>query len=255
MIMNILAIVNNKGGVGKTTTAQHIGAAVATFTDSKTLLIDLDPQASLTKSLGARLQPSQPTIGSCLLDKATISQACIKYKNSNIDLLPASLDLLQDEESIKNRMDFPFTLKRILEKSQQPYDFVIIDCPPALSALTKIALTACHRYYVPLQAEYFSYEGLREFIHYANQITMLNPQIELGGVFATRFNPRTKKKFSKELIESVKKQLQGKFLKTYIRENIALSEAQAQGQHIFEYDRTAHGAQDYYNLTKEIILR
>jgi chromosome partitioning protein len=253
--MNIFTIINNKGGVGKSTAAQNIGAAIAKFTDSKTLLIDLDPQASLTKSFGINLQSGQPTVGSFILGKSTIEQTAITYKKSNIDILPASSALVQEQEKIKNNSKFPFSLIRALEKvqSKKQYQFIVIDCPPSTSALTDIALIACQRYYVPLQAEYFSYEGLRELVNYANQIASLNPGIKLGGVFANRFNPNAKNNFSREIIERVKDQLEDKFLKTYIRENIAISIAQANFMPIFDYDIKSNGDQDYYNLTKEII--
>jgi chromosome partitioning protein len=258
--MHILSVINNKGGVGKTTAVQNIGAAIATFTNRNVLLVDLDPQGSLTKSFGIELGENQLTSASFILGKSDIEQTAVNYKESNIDILPTSNSLIQDQEKIKKDSQFPYTLIRALEKDQKKvkskkYDFVIIDCPPAISALTDIALVASDRYYVPLQPEYFSYEGLREFISYANQIVSFNPKLKLGGVFASRFNPHTKKKFSKEIIQRVEEQLEDKFLKTYIRENIALSEAQAQGKHIFDYDRKARGAEDYYKLAEEILTR
>jgi chromosome partitioning protein len=255
--MNILAIANNKGGVGKTTSTQNIGAAIGTFTNRKVLLIDLDPQANLSKSFGIYLPLGQSHIGSFLLGKRTIQESVITYKGSNIDILPASIELVEEEDTLRRDVRFPFNLIKALEKNEAKkiYDFVVIDCPPALSTFTKIALVACDRYYVPLQAEFFSYEGLREFVNYARKISAINERIQLGGVFASRFNPNTKNKFNKDLVEAVKNQLKEKFLETYIRENVSLSKAQAKGQHIFEYDKDSHGAKDYYNLTKEIIVR
>lgn len=255
--MNIIAIANNKGGVGKTTSAQNIGAAIGAFSNSKVLLVDLDPQANLSKSLGIYLEPGEAHIGSFLLAKSSLKNTVITYKESNIDILPASIDLVDDEDNLKKDPLYPFNLIKRLENNQEEkkYNFVVIDCPPTLSTLTTIALVACERYYVPLQAEYFSYEGLRNFINYAYKIVEINPNIQLGGVFASRFNPHIKKNISKILIQTAREQLKDKFLQTYIRENIALSEAQAKGQHIFDYDKNSHGAQDYYNLTKEIILK
>jgi len=246
--MNILAIANNKGGVGKTTSAQNIEAAIGTFSNSKTLLIDLDPQANLSKSFGIYLQPDEMHVGHFLLGKIALDKAVISYKESNIDILPASVALTECEDDLRKDSKFPFNIVNALEKSldKQKYNFVVIDCPPTLSTLTNIALVACDRYYVPLQAEFFSYEGLREFISYAHKISAINDRIQLGGVFASRFNPYNKNKFNKDLIEAVQGQLQDKFLKTYIRENVALSKAQAKGEHIFDYDKNSHGALDYY---------
>ena len=255
--VRVITIVNNKGGVGKTTTVQNIGAALATFTagQKKVLLIDLDPQGSLTKSFGIRLKANALTSGSFVLRTVPLEQATIPYNKSNIDILPASPSLLNDEERIRAAAGFPFNLKQALEEDKQQYGFIVIDCPPALSALTQIALIACDRYYIPLQAEYLSYEGLIEFIHYANEMTKISHSVEIGGVFATRFNPKAKKKFSKALIEDVGQQLGDKFLSTYIRENGDLYKAQAQGKHIFDYNKASNGAMDYYNLTKEIITK
>ncbi len=254
--MNILAIANNKGGVGKTTSTQNIGAAIGVYSESKTLLVDLDPQANLSKSFGFYLQPGQAHVGNFLLGKSSFEDTIINYNKTNIDILPASMELIQEEDNLKRAPQFPFNLIRALEQNsgKKQYDYVVIDCPPMLSTFTTIGLVACQRYYVPIQAEFFSYEGLREFINYAYKIASINNQLQLGGVFASRFNPHMKKNFSKGLIQVVKEQLNDKFLNTYIRENIALSEAQAKGKHIFEYDVKSHGAKDYYELTKEIIL-
>lgn len=253
--MDTIAIVNNKGGVGKTTTAQNVGAAIAVFSHGKkVLVVDLDPQGSLTKAFGIRLKGTEKISSDFILGKAMLEQVFINYNSSNIDVLPASSRLLSDEEVIKVSPKFPFNLKIALERVSKQYDFVVIDCPPALSALTKVALIACNKYYIPLQPEYLSYEGLREFIHYANEVSQINPRVELGGVFATRFNPKANKKFSRTLVDSVNQQLGEKFLNTYIRENGDLYKAQAQGKHIFDYNKSSKGAIDYYNLTKEIIV-
>lgn len=251
--MHIIAIANNKGGVGKTTSAQNIGAAIATFANKKTLLIDLDPQASLSKSFGIYLDPHKAYSGTFLLGKCSLEDAIINYNKSNLNILPTSMELVKDKEEIKKTNNFPFNLLHNLEKYKTNYDFVIIDCPPGVGTLTTIALTACYRYYVPLQAEYFSYEGVRDFITYTGKIASINKSLKLGGVFATRFNPNSKKNFSRNLVQAVKEQLGNRFLQTYIRDNIALSEAQAKKMHIFDYDKKSNGAIDYYNLTKEIL--
>lgn len=254
--MNIIVIANNKGGVGKTTAAQNIGAAIATFANKKTLLIDLDPQANLSKSFSIYLKSGQANGGSFLSNKTTFDESVITYKEGNIDILPSSIELVDEEDRLRQDRLFPANLSNALTKRVDPdkYDFVVIDCPPTLSTFTKMALVACDRYYIPLQAEFFSYEGLREFVNYVRKISSLNQRIQLGGVFANRFNPYTRNKFNKDLVNVVSTQLKDKFMKTYIRENVALSKAQARGEHIFEYDKNSRGAKDYYTLTKEIIL-
>ncbi|MFN8353863.1 MAG: ParA family protein [Spirosomataceae bacterium] len=249
--MKIITIVNNKGGVGKTTSAQNIAAGLALFGNSKVLAIDLDAQASLTKSCGIQHESIQYNSGAFILGEKPFGD--IVKKSNNFDILPASADLATKEDTIKSAPIFPFNLKIALEKIKGSYDFVIIDCPPALSGMTRIALVACDAYFVPLQAEFLSYEGLRNFLQYASEIKQISPNSTLGGVFATRYNPRIRKKISNALIEAAKSQLNGNFMGTYIRDNIALSEAQSQGIAIFDYAPDSNGAMDYYNLTKEIL--
>ncbi|MCP3659681.1 MAG: ParA family protein [Bacteroidetes bacterium] len=250
--MFIFTVINNKGGVGKTTSAQNLGGALSKYSKAKTLIIDLDPQSSLTK--GFRISENERQVGDFLLNKVDIESIKFKY-DDYLDILPSSFDLLNQEQMIANSPAFPFNLKSNLSKIKDAYNFVIIDCPPALSSLTRIALMACDFYLIPTQAEYFSYEGLRSLINFTNQLSAVNPSMKLGGVFATRFNPNIKKRFSQEIITSIKEQLKDKFLKTYIRENIALTESQAKGKHIFDYNDSSNGAKDYHSLAKELLAK
>jgi chromosome partitioning protein len=250
--MKVLAIFNNKGGVGKTTSAQNIGAALAVFAQQRVLLIDADQQASLSLAFGIRLKERQPHLANFILQEASLEQTRVKYKDSLIDIIPSCLDLRKYDKKIEANKNFPFNLKQMLVQVRHHYDYVVIDCPPSISTFTQIALIACDKYYIPLQAEYFSYEGLRNFATYIDELKIIGPHIELGGIFANRFNPKAKKNFSKEIIRNVKEQLGNKILNSNIRENNALMSAQAQGVHIFDYDRKSNGAQDYYSLTKEI---
>jgi chromosome partitioning protein len=252
LIMKIISIFNNKGGVGKTTSAQNIGAGLAIFADQRILIIDADQQANLTLSFGIRLTNSQPNIANFILQDSTLEETRINYNKSNIDILPASPEIRKYNKQLDASRNFPFNLKQVLDKIHDKYDFVIIDCPPSISTFTQMALVASHKYYIPLQAEYFSYEGLRNFAIYIDELKQVAPNLELGGIFATRFNPKTNKKLNKEIIKSVRENLGNKILNTHIRENIALTAAQAKGMHIFEYDKQSNGAKDYHTLTKEI---
>jgi chromosome partitioning protein len=249
----IISVVNNKGGVGKTTSTQNIGAALQKFAGAKVLFIDLDGQASLTRCFG--IQDSQ--VGSnnagTFIARDDLAIDMIAKKTEVGDLLPSSSELNHKEDYIKASPLFPFNLKIRLEKYKSQYDYILIDCPPTLSAMTRIALVACDMYLVPLQAEFLSYEGLRNFLNYSKEIQMISPQTQLGGVFATRYNPRINKKLSNDLIEATKQQLGDKFFSTYIRDNISISEAQANGQDIFNYAPESNGAKDYYSLTKELL--
>lgn len=248
--MKTIAIVNNKGGVGKTTSTQNIGAALSKA-GKKVLLIDLDAQASLSKSFG--LNADNPCKGSAaFILGENPPEDCIVFLTETLAIMPTKNELLSKEETIKSSPVFPFNLKLALEKLQAAFDYVLIDCPPALSGLTKIALVSCDFYFVPLQAEFLSYEGLRNFLQFSNEISLISPKVQLGGVFATRYNPKIRKRLSQDLINNAMQQLGEKFLQTYIRDNIALSEAQAMGEHIFDYAPKSNGASDYEQLTREI---
>lgn len=261
--MRVISIFNNKGGVGKTTSAQNIGATLALYADQKTLLIDLDQQANLTMGLGIDSKNLLHNSANFILGESSLEETRLRYQESSLDILPASSELRRREASIKTK-SYPTNLRNALAKIRTQYDFVVIDCPPAISPFSDIALVACDQYYVPLQAEYFSYEGLRnlaEYIddlqqdpHVRGKIPSLN--LDLGGIFAVGFNPHANKNFNKFIINSVKKQLGSKVLSSYIRPSIALSEAQARGVHIFDYERQykrgRKAAEDYHSLTKEI---
>ena len=261
--MNVITIFNNKGGVGKTTSAQNIGAALALFADQRTLIIDLDQQANLTMGFGIKLEDVHNNVADFILGEASLEATKINYKDTTIDILPASSKLRKQASKIRAK-DYPNSLGRALDKISSQYDYVVIDCPPAISAFSDVALIASDQYYVPLQAEYFSYEGLRNLAGYMEELRQ-DPQIkakvpdlrlELGGVFAVGFNPNAKKNLNKAIIQSVKEQLGDQVLSTYIRTNVALSEAQAKGMHIFDYQhyykRGRKAAEDYHILTEEI---
>ncbi|SEI97564.1 chromosome partitioning protein [Dyadobacter sp. SG02] len=251
--MKIISIVNNKGGVGKTTSAQSIAAGLSKFANARVLVIDLDAQASLTKSFGIHHAGLKKDSGSFITGEYEFDE--IVKRVGDIDVLPGSAEMIHREDTIKSAPVFPFNLKIALEKVKDRYDFVIIDCPPALYGNTRLALVSCHQYYVPLQAEFLSYEGLRNFLVYSAEIKKISPSTNLGGVFATRYNPKIRKKISHELIMATREQLGEVFMEAYIRDNIALSEAQASGTTIFEYAPHSNGAEDYYKLTKEILER
>jgi chromosome partitioning protein len=250
--MKVISIFNNKGGVGKTTSAQNIGAGLALFANQRVLIIDADQQANLTLSFGIRLTSDQFNVANCILQESTFAETRIKYKDSNIDILPASYDIRKCNKKIEDSKSYPFNIHKVLEKIHDQYDFVIIDCPPAISTFTQMALVASHQYYIPLQVEYFSYEGLRNFAIYIDELKQIAPHLELGGIFATRFNPKKKNTLKKEIMNTVRETLGNKILNTYIRENISLTSAQSNGVHIFEYDKQSNGAKDYHRLTKEI---
>ncbi len=251
--MKVIALINNKGGVGKTTSTQNIGAGLAKFANARVLLIDLDSQANLTKCYGINPDILSKTSGSFIAGESTFAETVMKTEF--VHLLPANKNLTTKEDTIKANGTFPFVLKIQLEKIKDQYDFVLIDCPPALGGFTRSAIVSCDAYFVPFQVEFLSYEGLRNLLDFANEIKQISPNVSLGGVFATRFNPNTRKRISNDLVDSTREQLQENFMITNIRDNVSIQEAQAQGVDVFSYAPDSNGAQDYYELTKEIISR
>lgn len=167
--MKVITIFNNKGGVGKTTSAQNIGAALALFAEQKTLIIDLDQQANLTMGFGIKIENKHKNAASFILGETSLEQTRVKYKDSAIDILPPSFELRKQEERIKIK-GYPTNLSKALNKISTQYDYVVIDSPPAISTFSDVALVACDQYYVPLQAEYFSYEGLRNLAGYIDEL-------------------------------------------------------------------------------------
>lgn len=263
--MRVITIFNNKGGVGKTTSTQNIGAALALFANQRVLVIDLDHQANLTMGFGIQPREVSKNSATFLLGEATLEETRIKYKDSTLDILPASPKLRKQLESIETKAKgYPTNLRKALAKISDQYDFVIIDCPPTISSISDVALVACDQYYVPLQPQYYSYEGLRNLAEYVNELRhdayvqekVPGLRIELGGVFAVGFNPNANINLNKVIIDSVKEQLGAKVLDTYIRTSVALSEAQAKGLHIFDYEneyrRGRKAAKDYHTLAEEI---
>lgn len=250
--MKTLSFVNNKGGVGKTTSTQNVGAALYRFTKSRILFIDLDAQANLTRCFGyGNLEYFNADSGSVILGDKTFEEVVVSVGVG--DLLPSSMGFSVAEDRIRSSPIFPFNLKFAIDKVSHLYDFVLIDCPPNLGTSARIALIASNFYFVPLQAEFLCYEGLKNFLNFAKELSLISPYLELGGVFATRYNPKSRKHLSVELVKATQKQLKEYFFDTYIRENIAISEAQSYGEDIFLYSPHCNGAVDYLKLTNELI--
>jgi len=242
----IYAVSNHKGGVGKTTSAINIGAALATR-KKRVLLIDLDPQANLTQSLG--IKDSQLTIYDNLKGEKLISP--IEYKN-NLYVLPSSLDLSAAEIELSSEPGREYILKEFLSKLDNKYDYILIDCPPSLGLLTINALTAANFVIIPMQAEYLPLRGLAKLNEVINKIkTRLNTGLEIGCVFLTQYDAR--KILNRDVAESVSEFFGKKFLKNKISNNVTLAEAPSQGKDIFSYNRNCKGAEDYMSLTQEIL--
>ena len=246
--MKTIAILNHKGGTGKTTSALNIGAGLARL-KKKTLLIDLDPQTNLTEGLGVR--DAKVSVYNSLRDGVDLPiQPISKY----LDLVPSSLDLVGAELELVSQMARESILKKLLKKVKEQYDYIIIDCPPALGMLTINALVPSDTVLIPLEAEFYSYRGIDRMVNIISEVrTHYNENLTIGGVFITKCNP--KRLLTEHITESVKKHFGDKLLNTKIRINVALAEAPVHGQDIFAYAPNSNGAADYENLVKEIVTK
>jgi chromosome partitioning protein len=246
--MKIIAISNNKGGVGKTTSAVNIAAALQIL-DQRVLVIDMDHQAQTTYHFGVDPKKLKHSIYDVL--KGDIAYKDILYDRSGLHILPSSTDL--------KGIDFlPIPAKEFLLKeamsSLDGYDFVLIDCPPSLGVLTLNAHTFAHEILVPLQVQFLPFHGMYHLFEAVEQVKKrLNKHLEITGIIGTMYN--ASKSINREVIQETKKRLPGKLFNTLIRENVSLQEAPSWGQTIFEYKPESHGANDYMALTREILKR
>ena len=243
---HVIAIANHKGGVGKTTSTQNIGVALARA-GKKTLLLDLDPQGNLSDSFG--YDDVEVSIYDVLTGKAEVP--VIKLQE-NLDLVPSNLDLSVAEVELSGRTGREYTLKDAIVELVGAYEYVLIDCPPSLGLLTINALTACNEVYIPLDSHYFSMKGLDKLMFIINQIKKrLNTEVNISGVFMTRYDTRVV--VNKNIAAMVEESFPETLFKTKIRNNIALVEAPIENQDIFSYAPKSNGAKDYEALTAEII--
>jgi len=248
----VFAIINHKGGTGKTTTAINL-ASQFTIKGFKTLAIDLDSQRNLSIGFGIKETPNH--IGTLLLNQTNFEQTVQKSK-SGIWILPSTRKLLTFEYLIANEAERDFFLKDIIQDSGNTFDYVFIDCAPSLGALSLNALVAADYYIVPMQAENFAFIGLDAILEITSMIKKrTNPNLNAGGVLLTRFDGRTQ--FGHSIIKKIKEdnRLIDKLFETTIRQDIALMECTALSQSIFEYSPKSRGAQDYEKLTEEIISK
>ncbi len=243
---NIITISNHKGGVGKTTSAINIGAGLVSM-GRKVLLIDLDPQANLSQSLGYRDQ--ELTIYGALKGEQAVKPIEVL---PGLDLVPSTLDLSGAEIELSSEAGREFILKELLEPLRASYDYIIIDSPPSLGLLTINAFTASNEVLIPLQSQYLALQGLTKLLEVIEKIQKrLNKGLKVGGVFITQYDGR--KVLHRDVVETMRTHLKGQLLKTIIRDNIALAEAPAVGQDIFRYNAKSYGAEDYLALCKEVI--
>lgn len=245
----ILAVANQKGGVGKTTTAVNVAAAIADK-GKKVLLIDSDPQGNASTGLGIEKNKVESTVYDILVNSFDAKSAVIK--RGSLDVIPANIDLAGAEIEIAMMNNKESVLKKAIDGLKEEYDYIIIDAPPSLGMITINALVASDMVLVPIQAEYYALEGLSQLVNTINLVKKgLNPKIEIEGVVLTMFDGRTN--LSTQVAEEVKKYFGKKVHKTYIPRNVRLGEAPSYGMTIVEYDRRCSGAEAYFALADEII--
>lgn len=248
----IIAIANQKGGVGKTTTSINLSASLAEM-GKKVLVVDSDPQGNTTSGFGIDKNDTQKTFYDLLLNNCNFYDAKTSIQNFNkLDVLPSNIELSGAEIELINTESREYILKNIIENVQQEYDYIIIDCPPSLNLLTINALTAANSILVPLQCEYYALEGLSQLIYTINLVQKkLNPNLQIEGVVFTMFDARTN--LSLQVVEEVKQHLGKNVYRSIIPRNVRLSEAPSHGLPINIYDKKSKGAEAYMLLAEEVI--
>jgi chromosome partitioning protein len=249
----VLAVVNQKGGVGKTTTAINLSAALA-LEGLRTLLIDCDPQANSTGGYGLSRNDERKSVYDILAGEITLADATLPTEIETLRLVPSSKNLIGANVELIQQERRAFKLREALEPEKGKYDYIVLDCPPALDLLTLNALVAADRLLVPMQAEYFALEGISELIHTLERVRgSFNPGLEIEGVLLTMYDDRTN--LAQQVRENLREFFKEKLLKTAIPRNVRLAEAPSYGKPVQLYDPRSRGAESYRDLADELLAR
>ncbi|OGU42730.1 MAG: chromosome partitioning protein ParA [Ignavibacteria bacterium GWB2_35_12] len=249
----IIAIANQKGGVGKTTTGVNLAASLAAQ-DFSVLLVDIDPQSNTTNGVGIESRELDVSIYEVLTNGVSIKDAIVETNMPNLKILPSHINLVGAEIEMVNRSNRELVLKNILDNIKNDYQFIIIDCPPSLGLLTLNALTAADSVLIPVQCEYYALEGLGQLLNTISIVRYrLNQRLTIEGVLLTMFDSRLR--LSNQVVDEVKKHFEDKVFKTIITRNVRLSEAPSHGKPAILYDAFSSGAKNYIDLSKEVIER
>ena len=249
----VIGVANQKGGVGKTTTAINLAASLAVL-EFRTLLLDADPQANSTTGVGFDLQNIQKSLYDCMVNGTPAKDVILKSEISNLDVIPSHIDLVGAEIEMINYPNRESVLKNILEPIRKDYEFIIIDCSPSLGLITVNALTAADSVIVPVQTEFFALEGLGKLLNTIKIVqSRLNPELEIEGILMTMYDGRLR--LCNQVVSEVRKHFDEMVFNTIIHRNTRISEAPSVGKPVILYDAQSKGSMNYLNLAKEVLQK
>ncbi|WNW01973.1 AAA family ATPase [Tenacibaculum sp. HL-MS23] len=249
----IIAIANQKGGVGKTTTSINLASSLGVL-EKKVLLIDADPQANATSGLGLDVESIEFGTYQVLEHTISAKETIVKTSSPNVDLIPAHIDLVAIEIELVDKQEREYMLKKALVDIKDDYDYILIDCAPSLGLITLNSLVAADAVIIPIQCEYFALEGLGKLLNTIKSVQKIhNPDLDIEGLLLTMFDSRLR--LSNQVVEEVKKHFSSMVFDTIVHRNIRLSEAPSYGESIISYDATSKGAVNYLNLANEILTK